>query len=161
MRSPASSASSSGRSTASDPPSPSTKPSARLSNGRHNPAGDSAPTREKPTSAFGVRFTNTPPTRAALHEPARRWLTASCIATSADEQAASTANDGPPRSSSSLTVAGAMLSSEPAIENDCGGSIAALAASAIAFSSSGSLAFADSDPSASRLAVSRAPTMSL
>jgi hypothetical protein len=48
-----------------------------------------APIRENPMRCSGVRLRYTPPASAASTAPERRWLTASCTATSALAHAAS------------------------------------------------------------------------
>ena len=95
IRSPAASASSRRLRTSIPQPSLRTKPSARSPNVQHRPEGDSIPALANASVVNGERITHTPPASARSASPRCRPATAWCTATSDEEQAVSTAIEGP------------------------------------------------------------------
>ena len=97
-------------------PSLRTKPLALASNARQRPSGDSMPIRQKPTYQSGRSSALTPPA-SAIGQPSCQMLRqARWTATSADEQAVSTAALGPRKSKQYEIRLAAMLSEPPVFE---------------------------------------------
>src|ERR1700751_3498033 len=76
-------------------PSPLTKPSAPSSNVLQRPSGAIKPALCNQANGSGASNTLTPPARTKSASPARKLWQARCTATNDDEQAVSTAIDGP------------------------------------------------------------------
>src|SRR5262249_14528275 len=88
----------------------------RASNALHRPSGESMPSRLKPMNQSGVSRAFTPPTSASGHFSTWMLWQARCSATSADEQAVSTAALGPLKSNEYEMRLAAMLSDPPVFE---------------------------------------------
>ena len=99
MRSPAATASLSRFRMTTPQPSPRTNPFADASNALHWPSGERVPASAYDSERRGSRMRLTPATTARSASPCCNAMAASCVATSEDEQAVSTAIAGPWRPS--------------------------------------------------------------
>ena len=116
MLSPSAKAISNGFKSSVAPPSARTYPSAEASKARQRPLTDNMEALEKPIKAYGCNKRFTAPTKAMDDSPDRKLLQAWCKATNDEEQAVSTATEGPRKSKVLDSRLAAMLSVLPVIE---------------------------------------------